>query len=91
MTFQVGDWVLVNPHSLEWVESKGEGSKLVQRWIGLFEILQRVGEDTYRLRLGDNYPGNPVFNLQHLKRYLDTIHTLNRGNVTSASFVHLQF
>lgn len=72
MIFQVGDWVLVNPHSLEWVESKGEGIKLVQRWIGPFEIQQRIGEDTYRLRLGDNYPGNPVFNLQHLKRYVDS-------------------
>ncbi|KAJ3473678.1 hypothetical protein NLI96_g12879 [Meripilus lineatus] len=60
---------MVNPHSLEWVESKGEGSKLVQRWIGPFEVLQRISENTYRLRLGDNYPGNPVFNLQHLKRY----------------------
>jgi hypothetical protein len=28
---EVGSKVLVNPHSLEWVESKGEGSKLVQR------------------------------------------------------------
>ncbi|KAJ3474331.1 hypothetical protein NLI96_g12517 [Meripilus lineatus] len=72
MTFEVGDWVLINPHSLEWVESKGEGAKLVQRWIGPFEIQQRIGEDTYRLRLGDNYPGSPVFNLQHLRRYVDS-------------------
>lgn len=72
MTFEVGDWVLVNPHSLEWVEGKGEGAKLVQRWIGPFEIQQRIGEDTYRLRLGDNYPGSPVFNLQHLKRYVNS-------------------
>jgi len=25
-----GDRVLVNPHALEWVESKGEGKKLAQ-------------------------------------------------------------
>lgn len=25
-----GDRVLVNPHALEWVESKGEGKKLTQ-------------------------------------------------------------
>lgn len=28
--FEPGDLVLVNPHSLEWAESKGEGAKLVQ-------------------------------------------------------------
>lgn len=67
--FEAGDLVLVNPHSLEWVESKGEGAKLVQRWIGPFEVNQRIGENTYRLRLGDNYPGLPIFNLEHLKRY----------------------
>ena len=32
-----GDRVLVNPHALEWTESKGEGKKLTQRWIGPFE------------------------------------------------------
>lgn len=38
LEFEAGDLVLVNPHSLEWVESKGEGAKLVQRWIGPFEV-----------------------------------------------------
>lgn len=70
LSFDVGDWVLVNPHTLEWVESRGEGVKLVQRWIGPFEVQQRINENTYRLRLGDNYPGSPVFNLQHLRKYL---------------------
>jgi hypothetical protein len=28
--FKVGAKVLINPHSLEWLESKGEGAKLVQ-------------------------------------------------------------
>ncbi|GJF00558.1 polyprotein [Phanerochaete sordida] len=69
LAFEPGDLVLVNPHSLEWVESKGEGAKLVQRWIGPFEVMQRINENTYRLRLPDSYPGSPVFNLQHLKRY----------------------
>lgn len=42
MAFEVGDLVLVNPHSLEWIKSRGEGAKLVQRWIGPFEIQQRT-------------------------------------------------
>ena len=69
LSFDEGDLVLVNPHSLEWVESKGEGAKLVQRWVGPFEVQQRIGQHTYRLRMPDTYPGSPVFNLQHLKRY----------------------
>lgn len=67
--FQEGDLVLVNPHSLKWVESKGEGAKLVQRWIGPFKVQQRIAENTYRLELDREYPGNPVFNIEHLRRY----------------------
>jgi hypothetical protein len=70
--FKVGSRVLINPHSLEWVKSKGEGAKLVQRWIGPFEVLQRINPRTYRLRLNDKYPGFPVFNLDHLKPYKET-------------------
>lgn len=69
--FKVGSRVLVNPHSLEWLESKGEGAKLVQRWIGPFEVLQRINPKTYRLRLDDRYPGFPIFNYDHLKPYTE--------------------
>ena len=33
-SIEEGDWVLVNPHSLELVEVEGTGKKLVQRTIG---------------------------------------------------------
>jgi hypothetical protein len=69
--FRVGSKVLINPHSLEWLESKGEGAKLVQRWIGPFEVLQKINPKTYRLRLDDRYPGFPVFNYDHLKPYTE--------------------
>ena len=65
-----GDKVLVNPHSLEWTESKGEGAKLTTRWIGPFEILQKINPNVYHLRMGDNYPGSPIINIQHLKKYM---------------------
>lgn len=67
--FEIGSQVLVNPHSLEWIESKGEGAKLVQRWIGPFEVTERVNPKVYRLRMSDKYPGSPVFNVDHLKKY----------------------
>lgn len=69
LDFEPGDLVLVNPHTLEWIESQGEGKKLVQRWIGPFEVQQRINANTYRLRLNSSYPGSPVFNIEHLKRY----------------------
>ena len=67
--FKKGSMVLVNPHSLEWVDSKGTGAKLKQRWIGPFEVIQKINPNVYRLRMGDQYPGFPVFNIEHLKRY----------------------
>jgi hypothetical protein len=70
--FQVGSLVLVNPHSLEWVESKGEGAKLVQRWIGPFEVMEKINPKVYRLRMNDRYPGSPVFSRDHLKRYIQS-------------------
>ena len=63
--------MLVNPHALEWLESKGEGKKLTQRWIGPFEVIQRVNPNVYHLRMSSLYPGLPVFNYQHLKKYVE--------------------
>lgn len=64
-----GDLVLIDPHALQWVESKGEGKKLLQKFIGPFAVQERIGENTYRLDLPDTYPGSPVFNIQHLRPY----------------------
>ena len=67
--FKKGDRVLVNPHSLDWIDAKGSGTKLKQRWIGPFEITQKINPKVFRLRMSDKYPGFPVFNIEHLKRY----------------------
>ncbi|SJL06872.1 uncharacterized protein ARMOST_10214 [Armillaria ostoyae] len=67
-----GHKVLINPHSLAWKESKGKGAKLVQRWIGPFEVLEKINLKAYRLRMGDKYPGSPVFNIEHLKPYQES-------------------
>ncbi|KZV59719.1 hypothetical protein PENSPDRAFT_548183, partial [Peniophora sp. CONT] len=62
LSFEEGDEVLLNPHTLEWVESKGTGRKLVQHTLGPFAIAERVGDNTYRLLMDDKYPGSRVFN-----------------------------
>jgi hypothetical protein len=67
--FEKGSLVLVNPHTLEWQESKGAGVKLRQRWIGPFQVLARVSANTYRIRLPKKFPGSNVINLEHLSAY----------------------
>jgi hypothetical protein len=64
-----GDYVLVNPHSLELVDVQGTGKKLVQRTIGPFEVMEKINPVVYRLRLPDTYKMHPVFNLEHLRKY----------------------
>jgi hypothetical protein len=61
----------VNPHSLEWLESKDKGVKLVQRWIGPFQVMERINKNTYRLRMGSQYTDVLIFNIEHLRPYLD--------------------
>ena len=66
---KVGDYALVNPHSLELVDVAGTSKKLIQRMIGPFEVVERINPMVYRLRLPDSYSMHPVFNLEHLKKY----------------------
>lgn len=66
---EVGNEVLINPHALELIETKGKGRKLIQRKIGPFEITEVISLTAYRLRLPDTYPMHNVVNLQHLTKY----------------------
>jgi len=70
--FKKGDKVLVNPHSLDWIDAKGSGNKLKQWWIGPFEVTQWINPNVFHLWMSDKYPGLPVFNIQHLKKYEDS-------------------
>lgn len=67
--FKIGDEVLINPHSLKLLESKGEAKKLVQQYIGPFEITEVISPTAYRLRLPDTYPMHNMVNLEHLTKY----------------------
>jgi hypothetical protein len=64
-----GDLVLINPHSLELLESKGAGRKLIQRRIGPFEVLEKINPQVFRLRIPSEYLMHPVINREHLKKY----------------------
>lgn len=43
------DQALVNPHSLEWLESKKDGAKLNPHWVGPFEVVEKVNNNVYHL------------------------------------------
>ena len=60
---------MVNPHSLEWIESKGEHVKLVQRAIGPFPVQEHINSKVYRLDMSDKYLGTNIFNVEHLHQY----------------------
>jgi hypothetical protein len=60
---------MVNPHSLEWIESKGKHAKLVQQAIGPFPVQEHINSKVYRLDMSDKYPGTNMFNVEHLCRY----------------------
>jgi len=66
---EIGDEVLINPHSLELINEKGVSRKLMLRKMGPFEIIEILSPTAYKLRLPDSYKGHNVFNLQHLTKY----------------------
>ena len=67
--FEEGDEVLVNPHSLELVDVKGTGRKLVQRHIGPFCISKKINPVVYCLAIPWEYKMHPIINIQHLQHY----------------------
>ena len=64
--------MLINPHSLELIDGGGEGRKLVQRQIGPFEVMEKINEQVYRLRIPDSYRFSPVINREHLTKYKES-------------------
>jgi hypothetical protein len=68
--FEVGDSVLINPHSLR-LEGPwgGKGRKLAERYEGPFEVIEKYGPVTYRIRLPPDYDIHPVLHISHLEPY----------------------
>jgi hypothetical protein len=65
----VGDEVLINPHTLELVDIKGQSRKLIQRKIGPFEVIKVISPTAFKIRLPDTYLMHNVVNIQHLTKY----------------------
>ena len=69
--FQVGDYEFLKVSPMKGVMRFGKKGKLAPRYIGLFEILDRVGMVAYWLALPSNLSQvHPVFHVSMLKKYI---------------------
>ncbi|QRV96541.1 Retrovirus-related Pol polyprotein from transposon [Ceratobasidium sp. AG-Ba] len=70
LDLQEGDLVMLNPHSLNLLRSqKGKGRKLQMKYDGPFEVLEKLSDVTYRIRIPASYKIHPVVNIAHLEPY----------------------
>ena len=77
MEFSVGDHVFSKVSPLKGSVRFGEKGKLTPRYVGPFEVLQRIGPIAYRLALPPVLQGiHDVFHVSNLHRY-----TLDRDHV----------
>ena len=83
LEFEVGDHVFLKVMPKRGVVRFGKQGKLSPRFIGLFEILKRVGTVAYRLALPPNMPGvHEVFHVSMLRRYTpDPTHVVDWGKI----------
>ena len=69
--FQVGDHVFRKVSPMKGRVRFGKKGKLAPRYIGPFEILERIGLVTYRLALSpDISQVHPVFHISMLRKYI---------------------
>ncbi|XP_040987720.1 uncharacterized protein LOC121235440 [Juglans microcarpa x Juglans regia] len=69
LEFKVGDWVYLKVLSMKGVFQFGKKAKLSPRYVGAYEILQKVGAVAYRLDLPAEFQGiHNVFHVSSLKK-----------------------
>lgn len=73
ISFEIGDQVMINVHSLRFPDvTEGKGLKLTRRYEGPFEIVDKLSNVTYRLRIPHTYDIHPVLSIAHLEKYNST-------------------
>lgn len=83
LEFEAGDHVLLKVSPTRGVMRFGKKGKLSPRFIGPFEILERIGPVAYRLALPPNLTGvHNVFHVSMLRKYVyDPSHIIDFGDV----------
>jgi len=69
ISFEPGDKVLVNIHSLQLPESQGKGAKFTRCFDGPFEVIKHIGPVAYHIRLPHSYEIHPVLSITHPEPY----------------------
>ena len=70
LEFMVGERVLLKVSPMKGVMRFGKKGKLSPRYIGPFEVVERIGEVAYQLALPPGLSGvHPVFHISMLKKY----------------------
>ena len=71
--FQEGDKVVINRKNLGLLkDEKGRGDKLLTKYEGPFEIIQKLSPVSYRLRMPASFGMHPVLNIEHLEKYQES-------------------
>ncbi|GJV38651.1 hypothetical protein Tco_1411128, partial [Tanacetum coccineum] len=71
LEFEVGDRVMLKVSPWKGVVRFGKKGKLAPRYVGPFEILERIGPVAYRLRLSEELSGvHDTFHVSNLKKCL---------------------
>ena len=85
LEFEVGNHVLLKVSPTRGVFRFGKKGKLSPRYIGPFEILERVGNLAYRLALPPSLSRvHNVFHVSQLRKYVaDTSHIINSTSLSS--------
>ena len=83
LEFEVGDHVFLKVMPKRGVVRFGKRGKLSPRFIGPFEILERIGVIAYRLALPPNMSGvHEVFHISMLRKYTpDPAHVVDWGQI----------
>ena len=81
--FGVGEYVFLKVSPMRGVMRFGKKGKLAPRYVGPFEIVDRVGDVAYRLELPPNFANvHPVFHISMLRKYVsDPSHVLQAQEV----------
>ena len=72
--FMVGDWVYLKLQlHMQVTIRKGKKNKLCLKYYGPFQIMDKVGQVTYRLRLPDSAQIYNVFHISQLKKCMGSV------------------
>ena len=69
LEFQKGDLVLLSTKHIRFRQCP---TKLQRRFVGPFEIIQKVSSAAYKLKLPENWSMHPVFHISLLKSWRET-------------------